>query len=136
MSTRGFKGSTKNGITMGYYMSSDAYPQQSHLLVETALQTEQTARELNETYEPPHFMLDSLFCEWAYITNWDNKTVDIYKGFQKVVPKYGIFSGDTEKVTKEYFPCDKLISIDFEVVKEIPYQLLEEKIYELAEQIG
>lgn len=29
------------------------------------------------------FAGDSLFCEWAYILNLDNDTLEIYKGFQK-----------------------------------------------------
>lgn len=29
------------------------------------------------------FLSDSLFCEWAYIVNLDDKTFEVYKGFNK-----------------------------------------------------
>lgn len=29
------------------------------------------------------FMADSLFCEWAYVVNLDNGTLEVYRGFQK-----------------------------------------------------
>lgn len=34
-----------------------------------------------------NFLLDGLFCEYAYIINLDDKTLEIYKGFQKKPPK-------------------------------------------------
>lgn len=43
------------------------------------------------------FILDSLSCEWGYILNLDNNTLEVWKGFQKypdkkidMEPKYNI----------------------------------------------
>lgn len=33
--------------------------------------------------EANDFIKDSLWCEWGYIINLDNKTFEVYKGFQK-----------------------------------------------------
>ena len=33
-----------------------------------------------DSYEFPH---DSLFCEWAYIVNLDERVLEVYRGFQK-----------------------------------------------------
>lgn len=30
-----------------------------------------------------NFAADSLFCEWAYLVNLDNETLEVYKGFNK-----------------------------------------------------
>lgn len=30
------------------------------------------------------FLMESLFCEWAYIINFDNMELEVYKGMQKV----------------------------------------------------
>ena len=38
------------------------------------------AKQLRNDLE---FAADSLFCEWAYLINLDNQTVEVYKGFNK-----------------------------------------------------
>jgi hypothetical protein len=43
-----------------------------------------TVREL---YDDTSFAGDSLFCEYAYVLDLDNKVLEIYKGFNKTVPK-------------------------------------------------
>lgn len=39
------------------------------------------------------FPLDSLFCEWAYIVDFDRDVFEIYKGLQKKLPKKGRWAG-------------------------------------------
>ena len=84
--TRGLQGSLINTIKSGYMIDS------------------------------AHFLLDSLFCEWAYIINLDDNIFEIYKGFvkSKGIGRYDCIKIDEEK--DEYygvklmatFPLDKI----------------------------
>ncbi|MGI9862322.1 hypothetical protein SDD30_13170 [Moorella naiadis] len=42
-----------------------------------------TAGGLRYMIDNRDFLADSLFCEWAYIINLDDKVLEIYRGFQK-----------------------------------------------------
>lgn len=44
-----------------------------------------------------NFPLDSLFCEWAYIIDLDECVFEVYKGFQKTLPKKGRWKGRPTK---------------------------------------
>lgn len=44
-------------------------------------------------YDSFSFALDSLFCEWGYIVDFDRKAFDVYTGFQKKRPKKGLWKG-------------------------------------------
>lgn len=37
---------------------------------------------LNHFIDSTYYLKDSLFCEWAYIINFDNETLDVYEGNQ------------------------------------------------------
>ena len=39
------------------------------------------------------FPLDSLFCEWGYIVDFDRNVFEVYEGFQKTRPKKGHWKG-------------------------------------------
>ena len=88
------------------------------------------------------FLIDSLFCEWAYIINLDTGKLEIYKGFNDS-PKDNsgryakLFNAEQHKRTKEYGgKCYYGVVL----VKEIPFKNikgtnklmceLEEEIYE------
>ncbi len=48
------------------------------------------------------FIQDSLFCEWGYVINLDDRTVEVYTGFQKHPDKksrYQIEKPDGERIT-------------------------------------
>jgi hypothetical protein len=49
------------------------------------------------------FIVDSLFCEWAYLVNVDEMTIEIYKGFQKEPHSKGRYT--TKEPDEEYYPC-------------------------------
>ena len=42
-----------------------------------------TYRTIPFMVDSAHFLEDSLFCEWAYIINLDDKTLEIYNGYNK-----------------------------------------------------
>lgn len=44
-------------------------------------------------YDSHTFPLDSLFCEWAYIVDFDRNVFEVYEGFQKELPKKGRWAG-------------------------------------------
>jgi len=52
------------------------------------------------------FVADSLFCEWAYVIDFDAGTFEVYHGFQKSPPPKGDrFAGmKSEENGSEYFP--------------------------------
>jgi hypothetical protein len=52
------------------------------------------------------FLRDSLFCEWAYLVNLDDGTLDVYRGFQHVPPKRGLFAGENAPEGEKYYPCE------------------------------
>lgn len=61
------------------------------------------------------FITDSLFCEWAYIINFDTGMFEVWEGFQKLPDpnnrfgqkQYDSVSGDT------YYPCKLIDEIPF-----------------------
>lgn len=61
-----------------------------------------------------NFIQDSLFCEYAYIINLDNKTLEIYKGFNnkgQVAHRYRMSDEEFEKVKSSewfsgYYECN------------------------------
>jgi hypothetical protein len=65
------------------------------------------------------FILDSLFCEWAYIVNLDTKCLEIYKGFQRTPHGKGRYfdllpSGEFHRgADQTYYPCALVCEIPF-----------------------
>jgi len=69
------------------------------------------------------FILDSLFCEWAYIFNFDDEVFEVYKGFQDAPHTNGRYADHcADRFTKErytdgrpggpprYYPCALVIT--------------------------
>lgn len=137
MSTRGLVGHTIDGKTYGTYNHFDSYPEGLGKGVIELIGKFNTIEDMKnrikslrwsedgdgfdsysgailgkESFLPSYdlgFIADSLFCEWAYIINFDTNKLEIYRGFQKE-PKDGQFNipykGDG------YYPCLKVADID------------------------
>lgn len=58
--------------------------------------------ELEHLIESTGFLLDSLFCEYAYTINFDDNTLDVWQGYQ------------AHKVGKGYGACIRTASIPFD----------------------
>ncbi len=66
------------------------------------------AGKLTVLIDSTEFLQDSLFCEWAYIINFDDNSLDTYEGFQKKsdstnplgCKKYG-----------SYYPCKRIFQL-------------------------
>ena len=51
------------------------------------------------------FIQDSLFCEFGYIINLDENTIEFYEGFQKSPHEFGRYSDFVPGKGVEYFAC-------------------------------
>ena len=86
------------------------------------------------------FAFDSLFCEYAYVLNLDEGTLDFFKGFNKEKAEKSIFF-DSEKDELQkpdhredmYYPITKAESFTFEEIKE---RGVDEIIYKMKVAAG
>ena len=105
MSTRGLYGFIEDGEYTANYNQSDSYP--SGLGAEFL-----TACKNNDLYgfsiveDDINFIHDSLFCEWAYFYDPDNKIFEIWRGFQKVPDPENPFGQISNK--NGYYPCKRI----------------------------
>jgi hypothetical protein len=60
--------------------------------------------ELQDIQDAANFIKDSLFCEYAYIIDLDNLTIELYKGFQHE-PQEGNPFGTEPCRNGDYYPC-------------------------------
>jgi hypothetical protein len=55
-------------------------------------------------YKPyTEFLYNSLFCEWAYIFNFDAKLLEVYRGFNKNPEARGRFANTIKKPDSDYY---------------------------------
>lgn len=63
------------------------------------------------------FLADSLFCEWAYIINFDKEVFEVYRGFQEVKHDKGRYA-DMETGGEKYFPVALVASFPLTAIPE------------------
>lgn len=78
------------------------------------------------------FLRDSLFCEWAYILNFDTGCLEIYRGFNTTNTNGRYAQEDT---TEEYRPVSLLVEVDFHLLMELTEDKLA-KFCGLVEDLG
>jgi len=63
-----------------------------------------------------NFILDSLFCEWAYILDLDDDVLEVYRGFQSVADPDNRYGQDKQS---GYFPCKLILSFPLEDIHSV-----------------
>lgn len=71
------------------------------------------------------FLLDSLFCEWAYVVDFDKSVFEIYRGFQTSGKTHGrwVQGGAQERrvLDKTYYPISLMVEIPFSDLRNSDY---------------
>lgn len=66
-------------------------------------------------YDPSDdFPLDLLFCEWAYVVDFDSKVFEVYKGFQQSPPTAGRWVG--REGVRGYCPVQRVAEWSFDAL--------------------
>jgi len=84
------------------------------------IQNSDSAIKLNNDKD---FAKDSLFCEWVYVLNLDEDTLDVYSGFVTKEPEASIFynpeKDEPQQKTADdkYYPVEKIISFKIRIIK-------------------
>jgi len=80
------------------------------------------------------FVVDSLFCEWAYIVDLDKETFEVYEGFvDEPLPEDERFYEFNDKSDGGYYPCELIKSYDlFELPNEEEFVEFFEEREEIA----
>ena len=131
MSTRGTFGFHRNGKDELYYNHWDSYPDGLGAAFIDYVKGEDDIWITEEMEKPENrndeFILDSLFCEYGYIMNYDTNELEVYTGFQKEPPEgryrdYGVTDG--------YYACGLLTAIHMDTIKHFSTKELVDFIYE------
>lgn len=110
-------------------VSEQTYDDWYALLRETQGNPEETLKAIFYV-EGASFADDSLFCEWAYIIDLENRVLEIYKGLQTVPHTSGRFAD--LKSTGGYAPVKLVHTVSFEDLRNGLFSMedYEEKYYE------
>ena len=113
MSTKGLYGFIENSEYRANMNHSDSYP--SGLGLEFFLACKQDDLVGFPILENKiRFIHNSLFCEWAYFYNLDNKEFEIWKGFQTKPDKSNPFGQNSNE--DGYYPCKRIFKGHIETV--------------------
>lgn len=70
------------------------------------------------------FMAESLFCEWSYILNLDEMTLEVYTGFMKQPHSFGRYADmpveKTEEGQTQYYPVALIATLKLEDLPNLP----------------
>jgi len=95
--------------------------------------------ELDVMIDSEDFLQDSLFCEWAYIINLENDTLEIYKGFQTEPSTSRYENEETIKEAKEksmkmsmdtYYAVSMIKEVPLSEIKDFDMEKFEEELNE------
>lgn len=118
MSTRGSFGFHENGKDELYYNHWDSYPDGLGAAFINFLKGKDEDNWITDIMSDPdarndYFILDSLFCEYAYIFNKDTNELEVYCGFQKKPPKgrYHDF-----ELREGYYACGLITAIHMDTI--------------------
>lgn len=73
---------------------------------------------LEHLIDNQYFILDSLFCEHAYVLNFKDQTLDYYQGFQQQPQKNNIWGVELAEGEK-YYPCALCVRFSFTSMKKM-----------------
>jgi hypothetical protein len=113
MSTSGLKGYINKGEYLAEYVSHDAYP--SGLGWDFYKDCKDGFIYLIEENKI-EFIKDSLFCEWAYFYDTENKIFEIWKGFQKYPDDNNPFGYKCDE--DGYYPCKRIFRGDINTISQ------------------
>jgi hypothetical protein len=113
MSTSGLKGYINNGEYLAEYVSHDSYP--SSLGWDFYKDCKSGFIDLIEENKIG-FIKYSLFCEWAYFYDPENKIFEIWKGFQKYPDGNNPFGYKCDE--DGYYPCKRIFRGDINTINE------------------
>jgi hypothetical protein len=77
------------------------------------------------------FIYDSLFCEYAYVINFDTGMLEFYEGFQKAPHDNGRFASSESE--SGYYPCALVGEYPFD---DIPEDWIEQLFHEEDEEVA
>lgn len=106
--------------------------QQNFDVYQECIDNDQEIFMINET----NFIKDSLFCEYAYIINLDDETLEFYKGCQRIPQddnRYGVMPDEDG-----YYPCKLMLTFQLDELDDIDsiVNIMEIGSYEVAKTMG
>ncbi len=113
MSTSGLKGYINKGEYVAHYVSHDAYP--SGLGWDFYKDCKNGHIDLVEDNRI-RFIKNSLFCEWAYFYDPENKIFEIWIGFQRLPDGNNPFGFKPDE--DGYYPCKRIFRGDINTISE------------------